>query len=143
MGEGYAMQPHMRVVALALAFVLWGMGCTVLSPYRYNVRWENRSGTPLEDVRISYGGFSTTFGGHLYVTEPLPESVTVQFRAPGGRLDVKQVPISEYIRRSIRLADLYFIITPELGVRVELKTKEQIEAERRELYRRKGWAWPP
>ena len=114
-----------------------------MPPYRYSVRLHNRSGTELSGLRITYGRFSAVAGNYLRVTEPLPQIVTTEFRTPDGELHQKHVPISEHIRKHIRLADLYFFVTPELDVRVELKTAEQIKAERRELYRRKGWSWPP
>jgi len=137
------MQLHLRLVVIAAVVVLGSAGCVMLKPYRYNVRLHNRSGMELSGLRIYYGRFSTVAGNYLRVTEPLPKQVKIEFRTPDGALHRKQVPISQHIRRNIRLSDLYFIITPDLEVRVELKTPEQIEAERRELYRKKGWSWPP
>ncbi len=137
------MQLGLRTVVVAAVILVGAAGCAMLKPYRYNVRLHNCSGMEVSGLRIYYGRFSTVAGNYLRATEPLPEGVNIEFRTPDGQLHVKQVLISEHIRRNIRLSDLYFIITPELEVRVELKTKEQIEAERRELYRKNGWSWPP
>lgn len=133
-----------RELLAVVGFLTVGaVGCALFKPYRYNVRWENRSGVQLTDVRISYGNFTTTFGGHLCVTEPLTPVANVEFRTMDGTVHQKPAAIPDYVRRSIRLSDLFFVITPELDVHVELKTSKQIEAERRDLYRRMGWAWPP
>jgi hypothetical protein len=83
----------------------------------------------LRDVRISYGNFSTTFGGHLYVTEPLTQTVRVEFRTTDGELHQRQVNIPEQMRRNIRLADLMFFIDTDLSVSVHLRTREQRKIE--------------
>ena len=129
-----------RFVVVAAVLVVGAVGCAMLKPYRYNVRLHNRSGMELSGLRICYGRFSTVAGNYLWVTEPLPEDVNIEFGTPDGKLHRERIPISPYIRRNIRLSDLCFIITPELEVRVELKTAGQIEAERRALHRRMGWS---
>jgi len=119
-----------RELLAVVGFLTVGaVGCTPLRPYRYNVLWENRSGVQLRDVRISYGDFTTTFGGHLWVTEPIADTVQVEFMTPDGKRHERRVPISDDIRRNIRLADLMFFIEPDLSVSVHLRSQEQRKAE--------------
>lgn len=120
-------------IAVGFVLVVFSMigvvGCTLFKPYRYTVICQNHSGMKLKDVRISYGDFSTTFGVYLWVTEPLADSVAVEFRTPDGTLHQRQVPISKEIRRNIRLADIMFFIEPDLSVSVRLRSREQSMAE--------------
>jgi len=120
---------HLRLAIAAAALVAWAGGCAVFTPYRYNVLWENHSGTQVRDVRISYGKFTMTFGPRLWVTEPLTPVVEVRFRTPDGKLHQRDVAISDDIRRNTRLADLMFFIEPDLSVSVHLRSREQRKAE--------------
>jgi hypothetical protein len=113
----------LRIIPFA---VLLGVsGCASLQPYEYNVLCRNRSGFKLTDLRISYGSFSTQFGSHLRVTEPLPPIVRVQFRTQDAQFHDRQVLIPEEVRRSIRASDLMLFIEPDLSVTVLLRTRDQ------------------
>ena len=123
------MKLRLGIAAAAVLLALGGAGCAMLGPCPYNVVWENHTGAKLKDVRISYGEFTTTFGIHLMVTEPLPEVADVQFRTPDGVLHRRQVPIPMGFRRNIREADLMFFIEPDLSVSVHLRSREQRKAQ--------------
>lgn len=117
----------LRLAPVVLSIML--AGCTALGPYQYNVLCRNRSNAKLNGLRISYGNFSTQFGSHLRVTEPLASEVHVQFSTEDGQTHRRRVHIPEDIRRNVRSSDLMFLIEPDLSVTVRLRTREERRAE--------------